>query len=68
MTAEAQVSLRLTPKLVRRVDALIPKLKRLKEVTHYGALTLNRSAVLRLAIARGVEMLEKDCRRKVKNA
>jgi hypothetical protein len=53
---EVPTSVRLPADLVRRLDALIPRLERVPALAALGPLT--RSKVLRLALVRGVETLE----------
>jgi len=57
MTNEKQLSLRLPVDLVDRADALLPVLERLPT---YRAFRLERSTVLRLALIRGLEELERE--------
>ena len=50
-------SIRLEPAIIRRVDALVPRV----QLTRYGDLgELSRSKLLRLAILRGLEVLEAE--------
>lgn len=55
---EIPTSVRLPADLVKRLDALIPKLERVPALAALGALT--RSKVLRLALVRGVDALEAE--------
>jgi hypothetical protein len=55
--AEVVVALRLPGDLVKAADALIPKLRK-TELRLAGR--ISRSTVLRLAITRGLEVLNRD--------
>ena len=57
---EAHVNMRVPKDLLKRIDRLIPKLAGKGD---FAAFRVSRSAVLRLAIQRGVEALEKESRR-----
>jgi hypothetical protein len=59
---EIPTSVRLPKDVVRRLDALVPKLERVPTIAALGPLT--RSKVLRLALARGLEVLEAEHGRK----
>ena len=55
--AESVVSLRLANDMLKRADRLIPKLAQ-TDLAAAGA--MSRSTVLRLAIMRGLDALEKE--------
>ena len=58
MTAsDRQYAIRLPPEIPARVDALIPALRANE---HYAAFRLDLSSVLRLAIVRGLAVLERE--------
>lgn len=54
----AQIALRVPAELLRRADALAPRLNRLPE--HQARGTVKRSDVLRLALVRGLLELERE--------
>lgn len=58
--AEAQVAIRLPEALVERADALIAGVAGLPE---YQLWRISRSAVLRIAIQKGLEVLEREVAR-----
>lgn len=58
MTDETPVSVRLPPKLLKRADALAAKLQKDPEVRMLGR--VSRSAVLRLAVLKGLQVLEAE--------
>ena len=53
-----QVGLRLPPDAIRRVDALMTKLAKDRTVSALGQ--VSRSTVVRLAVMRGLDVLEKE--------
>ncbi len=55
-----RISIRLTADLSRRLDKIQPKIA--KDQTIAGLLNVNRSDVVRLALIRGLEVLEKQYR------
>ena len=57
MPHEEQVSIRLPSDLVKRAEKLVP---RLEKETEFAAWRISRAAVLRLAVARGLEALEEQ--------
>jgi len=59
---ESRVNVRVPGVLVARLDALIPRVRALPECSLLG--TIDRSKVARLALARGVEVLEREVGRK----
>ena len=67
MMANVQFSVRLPANLVRRLDALVPKLRKVPGLTYFGAISMKRSTVARMAMARGVRLLEKECAKAQKN-
>jgi hypothetical protein len=58
MSDEVPTSVRLPREFLTRLDALVPKLEKVPTVAALGPLT--RSKVLRLALARGIEVLETE--------
>lgn len=57
MKTTSPTSIRLEPEIIRRIDSLVPRVQQ----TRYGDLgTLSRSKLLRLAILRGLEVLESE--------
>jgi hypothetical protein len=56
----AQIALRVPADLLHRADALAPRLNRLPEHAARGA--VKRSDVLRLALVRGLDVLEHELR------
>lgn len=62
MTKRVGTSLRLEAEALKRADALVTALRRVPELTALG--TLTRSKVLRLAIARGLAVLERESKRR----
>ena len=57
---ETQVAVRLPESLLERADSLIPGLA---ELPDYQLWRLSRSAVLRLAIQKGLDVLEREVAR-----
>lgn len=55
---EVPTSVRLPREFVKRLDALVPRLEKVPTFAALGPLT--RSKVLRLALARGIEVLEAE--------
>ena len=55
---DTSTSIRLSRELQARADALMEKIKDRPEVTAFGRVT--RSSVLRLALVKGLEILEKE--------
>jgi len=55
---EVPTSVRLPRDFVKRLDALAPRLEKVPTLAALGPLT--RSKVLRLALARGIEILESE--------
>jgi hypothetical protein len=51
-------AIRLPPKLIERADALVPRLIELP--TYQGMGRVDRSAVLRIALSRGLYALERE--------
>jgi hypothetical protein len=58
-TAESPVALRLPPDLIERADLLMSKLEHLPE---FSLSKPSRSAILRLAILRGLDVLEEEAK------
>ena len=58
MSDEVPTSVRLPREFVKRLDALVPRLEQVPTFAALGPLT--RSKVLRLALARGIEVLEAE--------
>lgn len=56
-----QTAIRLPDEIHKRADALIPRLNKLPA---YRDRELNRSDVLRIALVRGLEILERETTRK----
>ena len=56
--AEHKLSLRVTVDMIKRADALRPRLARDPTLAALGQ--VSRSAVIKLAIARGLEVLEHE--------
>lgn len=57
-SVEVPTSVRLPRDIVKRLDALVPRLQRVPAIAALG--TLTRSKALRLALVRGVETLEAE--------
>ena len=57
-TAASQIALRVSPDMEQRVDALLPKLAKDATLSAVGRVT--RSTVLKLALSRGLEVLERE--------
>ncbi len=55
---DAHTTLRLSEKLLARADALVPILSDVPEIEAMGQ--VSRSAVLRLALAKGIAQLEEE--------
>ena len=55
---DAQITTRLPADLVERLDLLVPKLRRDPSLRAFGRIT--RSTVLRLALERGLVVLEAE--------
>ena len=58
MKDEVPTSVRLPRDFVKRLDALVPRLEKVPTLAALGPLT--RSKALRLALARGIEVLEAE--------
>lgn len=57
MPKTTPTSLRLDPAMIKRLDALVPKVQQ----TRYGELgVLSRSKILRLVVLRGLEAMEAE--------
>ena len=54
---DKQYSVRLAPEVAARADALIPVLRRME---HYAAFRMERSTVFRVALVRGLALLERE--------
>lgn len=54
---DKQYSVRLAPEVAARADALIPVLRRME---HYSAFRMERSTVFRVALVRGLAVLERE--------
>jgi hypothetical protein len=54
---DKQYSVRLAPEVAARADALIPVLRRME---HYSAFRMERSTVFRVALVRGLALLERE--------
>ena len=54
---DKQYSVRLSPEIPARADALIPSLKRNE---HYAAFRMERSTVFKIALVRGLALLERE--------
>ena len=60
--AMEQITLRLPEDLTNRAEALVPYLESLPAL-HAAGGTLNRSAVIRVALVRGLEVLETEAQK-----
>lgn len=60
MPVETPTSIRLPPDILDRVDKLVEKLHHLPE---FALTRASRSAVLRLAVLRGLDALEQEAKR-----
>ncbi|MCB9797280.1 MAG: hypothetical protein H6741_31715 [Alphaproteobacteria bacterium] len=58
MPPQTQIAIRLPAELIERADALIPTLEGDRELRTWGR--VSRAAVIRLAVLRGLEALERE--------
>ncbi|MCB9797102.1 MAG: hypothetical protein H6741_30825 [Alphaproteobacteria bacterium] len=58
MPSKVQIAIRLPSELIDRADALIPSLEQDSEFYTWGR--VSRAAVIRLAVLRGLEVLEQE--------